>query len=479
MLSLMSWHRPLVFVGVSRISKQSCHQVFMVPQSEFKSFVGMTFLEVGKLGPFNIFKDVIELSDPCALLVCVWAYVHDLDVNMQKEFLDSGGRGGNHKKKDGDKVGTKSSTRPVEIMVSSLDGSEDNCKSPTDVPNSSNDKDDEGEQHVNFRSLDTDKPINAKVEVKIPKASVWKFTRDLALACMVISWGKRLAFTVVEYYVKNAWQKEWSLVYSICSYHSEEMDATANLLKEDLILVPICVKLHDISIVAFTTDGLSVMANRLGRMDYDHALIDIRVDRELKDEMIIAIPNVEDDEEVLHTVRVEHTSRSTNMGPKVQYKPKKQVYQAVSKKNGVNSSVADSAFSSSSTTPLVARINELESQMLDGKFVLLGDDGKPRKPYESTFLSSSNVASKKVDDPVNEDSDDEVLEVYNETATFMASINVHEASKSGSGGGNKSLYEQWKDDHYEDRYNDDDFDDHGLTPAQMRFVDAFDISLRG
>ena len=28
-----------------------------------------------------------------------------------------------------------------------------------------------------------------------------------------------------------------------------------------------------------------------------------------------------------------------------------------------------------STTPLVARINELESPMLDGKLVLVGDDG--------------------------------------------------------------------------------------------------------
>ncbi|GJU24846.1 hypothetical protein Tco_1163467 [Tanacetum coccineum] len=36
-----------------------------------------------------------------------------------------------------------------------------------------------------------------------------------------------------------------------------------------------------------------------------------------------------------------------------------------------------------------------------------------------------------------------------------------------------------KDDHYEDPYDDDEFDDPGLTPAQMRFVDAFDISLRG
>ncbi|GKF24135.1 hypothetical protein Tco_0076457, partial [Tanacetum coccineum] len=242
------------------------------------------------------------------------------------------------------------------------------------------------------------------------------------------------------------------------------MDATANLLKEDLILVPICVKLHDISIVAFTADGLSVMATRLGRMDYAHATIDIRVDRELKDEMIIAIPNVEDDEEVLHTVRVEyewepprcrvcmifghdklscskwavdkpkkqhttydgfqlpprHTSCSTNMGPKVQYKPKKQVYQAVSKKNGASSSGMKKNSETNSANLFDAlnmienddqlgsnegSINELEIQMLDGKFVLVGDDGKLLKPYESTFLSSSNVASKKVDDPVNEDSD--------------------------------------------------------------------------
>ncbi|GKB45186.1 hypothetical protein Tco_0890128, partial [Tanacetum coccineum] len=172
------------------------------------------------------------------------------------------------------------------------------------------------------------------------------------------------------------------------------------------------------------------------------ALIDIRVDRELKDEMIIAIPNVEDDEDVLYMVRVEyewepprcgvHTSRGTKVGSKFQYKPKKQVYQAVSKKNSASSSgtkknselprhetnsanlfdalnmienddelrsnegssnsckkaiheVAGSVFSSPSTTPLIAKINQLESQMLNGKFVLVGDDGKPLKPCKSTI----------------------------------------------------------------------------------------------
>ena len=42
-----------------------------------------------------------------------------------------------------------------------------------------------------------------------------------------------------------------------------------------------------------------------------------------------------------------------------------------------------SAFGSPSTTSLAARINELESQMLDEKLVLLGDDGKPLKPCKS------------------------------------------------------------------------------------------------
>ncbi|GJW01423.1 hypothetical protein Tco_1556674 [Tanacetum coccineum] len=116
---------------------------------------------------------------------------------MQKGFLDSGGRHGNHKKKDSDKVGIESSTRPVELMVSSLDG------------------------------------------------TIW-------------------------------------------------------------------VKLYDIPIVSFTADGLSAMDTKLGNpimldsytssiclqswghMDYARALINIRANRKLKDEMTIL--NMEDDE---------------------------------------------------------------------------------------------------------------------------------------------------------------------------------------
>ncbi|GKG51935.1 hypothetical protein Tco_0544573, partial [Tanacetum coccineum] len=61
--------------------------------------------------------------------------------------------------------------------------------------------------------------------------------------------------------------------------------------------------------------------------------------------------------------------------------------------------------------------------MLDEKLVLVDDDWKPLK---------------KVGDPVNADSGSEVDEVFNETASFMASISL----KSGSGVKSKSTYEQ-------------------------------------
>ncbi|GJV31057.1 hypothetical protein Tco_1391457 [Tanacetum coccineum] len=49
-----------------------------------------------------------------------------------------------------------------------------------------------------------------------------------------------------------------------------------------------------------------VNINEEVHMDYARTLIDIRADQELKEVMVIVIPNVEDDGEVLHTVEVEY-----------------------------------------------------------------------------------------------------------------------------------------------------------------------------
>nr|GEX92100.1 hypothetical protein [Tanacetum cinerariifolium] len=124
----------------------------------------------------------------------------------------------------------------------------------------------------------------------------------------------------------------------------------------------------------------AVTSKSWGRMNHARALIDIRAHRELKEGMVIVSPNVENDEEVLHTVRVEyewepprcgvcmvfghddmlcpkrnvkkpkkqhtnhdgfqHPSSSHGIfgGSKVHFKPIKPVWQVVSKKNSASSS---------------------------------------------------------------------------------------------------------------------------------------------
>ncbi|GJV59119.1 hypothetical protein Tco_1465219 [Tanacetum coccineum] len=67
---------------------------------------------------------------------------------------------------------------------------------------------------------------------------------------------------------------------------------------------------------------------------------------------------------------------------------------------------------------------------------------------DSSAHGTSSVAFdgkplKKIDDPINADTDSEVNEVFNETAGFMASTSS-KINKNGSGVGNKSLYEKWK-----------------------------------
>ncbi|GJU11755.1 hypothetical protein Tco_1134151 [Tanacetum coccineum] len=119
--------------------------------------------------------------------------------------------------------------------------------------------------------------------------------QEVELSLYVYFMGRELR-PVVENYVKNAWGK-----YGI-----------------------VRVKIHDIPIVAFTEEELSELATRLGkpimfdsytssmsmqawgRLNYACAIIDIRIDRELKECMVIAILIFEGNGDVLHTVRVEY-----------------------------------------------------------------------------------------------------------------------------------------------------------------------------
>ncbi|GJS45081.1 trichome birefringence-like protein 3 [Tanacetum coccineum] len=104
--------------------------------------------------------------------------------------------------------------------------------------------------------------------------------------------------------------------------------AISNLhpLEDNVTRVPVWVKLHKVPVVAYSDDGLSLIATQIGkpimldaftssmcveawgRIGYARALIEVGADKELKQEVIMAVPNV-DDEGATHTfekIRVEY-----------------------------------------------------------------------------------------------------------------------------------------------------------------------------
>ncbi|GKB62411.1 nucleotide-diphospho-sugar transferase, partial [Tanacetum coccineum] len=83
-----------------------------------------------------------------------------------------------------------------------------------------------------------------------------------------------------------------------------------NLLKEDVITVPVWVKLYGVPVMAFSEDGLSAIATNLGtplmfdsytydmcmqswgRSSYARFMIELRADMELKDNIVVAMPKI-------------------------------------------------------------------------------------------------------------------------------------------------------------------------------------------
>nr|GEX11458.1 hypothetical protein [Tanacetum cinerariifolium] len=132
--------------------------------------------------------------------------------------------------------------------------------------------------------------------------------------------------------------------------------------------------------------AVSSLMDMTYRASYARAMVELRADVELKYAIVVVVPKFVDDDEL-----------GTNEEGDLKLVEK-----------GGNSGVVSSAHDSSlvasdspNTTPLTKRINNLERQMLNGKLMLVDDDGNPLN---------------KVDyDPINADSDSDVEVAYDET----------------------------------------------------------------
>ncbi|GJS26471.1 putative reverse transcriptase domain-containing protein [Tanacetum coccineum] len=213
-------------------------------------------------------------------------------------------------------------------------------------------------------------------------------------------------------------------------------------------------------------DGLSAIATKLGtplmlhyytydicmeswgRSSYARSMIELWADVELKDTIMVDMPKIVGKGFYTCTIRVEYewkhprcacckvfshikdecsknldsdvakkskissqAPKGVPVGPKVGFKPTKQLYTPVSKKNNVNTS--------GNKKNDVESTKEIKRLIIDGKVTLVDDEGKPLENVDSSG---------------DHDSEDEVASVDNEMVIFLTSKKV--------GYGTNSLLEQ-------------------------------------
>ncbi|GJW24713.1 hypothetical protein Tco_0038524 [Tanacetum coccineum] len=214
------------------------------------------------------------------------------------------------------------------------------------------------------------------------------------------------------------------------------------------------VKLHGVPVTAFSKDGLSAIATKLGQ-----AMIKLRADMELKDNVMVAMLKITGEGHYTcagETKNLKKTSQppkgvdSTN---KVSDSNPFKVFNLVDNdvemdtnggtsnldNNGANSS--GSSFwnvenSSTNTNPIMDKIRKFKNLVIDGQAILVDEVGNLLKNIEY---------------PGDHDSEDEVASVDNEMARDLA--------LKRTGFGTQSLLEQWRDSYGNGDYDKDLYDD--------------------
>ncbi|GJS09657.1 zinc knuckle CX2CX4HX4C containing protein [Tanacetum coccineum] len=131
---------------------------------------------------------------------------------------------------------------------------------------------------ANFRSLFS-KNLCEGANVSIPRKAVETVSTRFSNSLYGYFIGKRIAFPVVEYYVRNNWGLEdvlengpWMTCNSPIILKKWSMNTL--LCKEELTCIPVWVKIHDVPIQVFSEDGLSIIASHIDSLTLDVPLIE-------------------------------------------------------------------------------------------------------------------------------------------------------------------------------------------------------------
>ncbi|GKC14238.1 retrotransposon protein, putative, ty1-copia subclass [Tanacetum coccineum] len=298
-----------------------------------------------------------------------------------------------------------------------------------------------------------------------------------------------------------------------------------NLLKEDVGTVPVWVKLHGVPVMTFSEDGLSVIATKLGtplmidsytsdmymqpwgRSSYARAMIKLRADVELKDNIVAVMPKITGEGYYTCNIRVEYewkpprcacckvfehvqeecpknigtcatknlkktsqTPKGIPVGQKMGFKPK-QVFHPVSKKSTANT--YGKKMNNSESTKEVSKSNPFEVRTSVDNDVDLGTNGGISNSADkgTVNVSSSNT-------PIAEKIDK--IERQIREGKFRLSTSGKDGSDKGYR--TNSLLEQWRDSYLDnddyDPYNDDMYKNHDMSEHLQSIFHDLDITVR-
>ncbi|GKE01268.1 zinc knuckle CX2CX4HX4C containing protein, partial [Tanacetum coccineum] len=212
-----------------------------------------------------------------------------------------------------------------------------------------------------------------------------------------------------------------------------------NLMKEDISIIPVWVKLHGVLVTAFNEDGLSAIATKLGTPVFEH----------IHEEC----PNNTSAGEKKTVKKPSQTSRGVPVGPKMGFKAHKE-YRPVPKK----STTSSNGNKKKGEEPIIEVSNSNPFDVLNS----FDNDVEFGTNWGTTNLESDN--------------EDEVASDDNDIARSMAYEKV--------GFGTQSLLEQWRDsygtsDYDDDPYDDDMYEGQDLSHELQAICDNMNIRVRG
>ncbi|GKC22593.1 reverse transcriptase domain-containing protein, partial [Tanacetum coccineum] len=217
-------------------------------------------------------------------------------------------------------------------------------------------------------------PININDSPTLDPNNYGPIHSEPTLYAKVTGEPSRKSFSSMDGLVSMLENDMWSIRNN--SLIMKKWNLNVNLLKKDVGNISVWVKLHGVLVTAFSDDGLSSIATKLGtplmldsytydmcmqswgRSSYARAMIELRADVELKD-IIVVVMSKRVGGGVLYVLLLWGGGKNTQIvgsdvaknlkspsqdpkgipvGPKVGFKPVKQVYIHVSKKNNANTS---------------------------------------------------------------------------------------------------------------------------------------------